>query len=108
MRDQSATATHGSKRGHRGCGIRSGGRALDRLLFFKQFPDNNNGRLREGDIRHNAACTKQIKETLGFVPSWSFAEGLQKFLDWAESQQLDPRRYEESLDEMRKIGLMHG
>lgn len=76
--------------------------------FSSSSPITTTGAFREGDIRHNAACTKQIKETLGFVPSWSFAEGLQKFLDWAESQQLDPRRYEESLDEMRKIGLMHG
>ena len=66
------------------------------------------GAFREGDIRHNCANVEMLQATLGFVPSMRFEEGVRQFLGWASGQQLNERCYEESLFEMRKMGLMHG
>jgi dTDP-L-rhamnose 4-epimerase len=66
------------------------------------------GAFREGDIRHNCADVERLRVTLNGVPACQFENGLIKFLAWAESQQLEPRTYEQSLMEMRERGLMHG
>lgn len=66
------------------------------------------GAFREGDIRHNCANVDRLQATLGFVPGWRFEDGLREFLAWAEGQRLEARSYEQSLAEMRKMGLMHG
>ena len=67
-----------------------------------------NGAFRDGDIRHNLADLTRIREKLGFEPKILFAEGIKKFLGWAESQQLESDKYEASLDEMKAKGLLHG
>jgi dTDP-L-rhamnose 4-epimerase len=68
------------------------------------------GAFRQGDIRHNFADLKKISRSLGFVPHFSFSEGLARFLTWAEAQSPAPVRfsYESSLQEMRERGLFHG
>lgn len=66
------------------------------------------GAFREGDIRHNSASVDRLHATLGFVPGWRFEEGLKEFLVWAENQRVDSKNYEQSLAEMRTMGLMHG
>jgi len=66
------------------------------------------GAFREGDIRHNCADIEKLRSTLGFVPNWRFEDGIRNFLDWAGGQQLEDRKYEQSLDEMRNKGLLHG
>lgn len=66
------------------------------------------GAFREGDIRHNCADVEKLRATLGFVSAWQFEDGLREFLAWAEGQRLEARNYEQSLSEMRKMGLMHG
>jgi dTDP-L-rhamnose 4-epimerase len=66
------------------------------------------GAFRVGDIRHSCATTERLRETLGFVPRWHFADGLRQFLLWAGNAPLEQRSYEQSLREMRKAGLMHG
>ena len=66
------------------------------------------GAFREGDIRHNCANIERLKSLLHFAPHWSFERGVQEFLDWACSQGLGERSYEQSLTEMRRMGLMHG
>jgi dTDP-L-rhamnose 4-epimerase len=66
------------------------------------------GAFREGDIRHNCANVEMLRATLGFVPGMRFEEGVRQFLGWASGQQLEERNYEQSLVEMRKMGLMHG
>ena len=66
------------------------------------------GEYREGDIRHNYAKIDKLRETLGIVQFRQFDQGLREFLAWASGQQLDESKYEESLAEMRKIGLMRG
>ena len=67
-----------------------------------------NGAFREGDIRHNCANVEKLKATLNFIPSLRFEDGLRTFLAWTESQLLETGSYENSLVEMRTVGLMHG
>lgn len=76
--------------------------------FFSDSEVTVTGAFREGDIRHNCANVDKLRATLGFSPEWRFADGLRKFLAWAGGQQLEERNYEQSLAEMRKMGLMHG
>ena len=66
------------------------------------------GEFRLGDIRHNCANVEKLRATLGFVPSARFDEGLRGFLAWVSEQRLREGGYEESLLEMKKMGLMHG
>jgi dTDP-L-rhamnose 4-epimerase len=66
------------------------------------------GAFRQGDIRHSCASIHKLKAALSFSPEWRFADGLRRFLAWAVSQELEPRKYEQSLNEMRDMGLMRG
>ncbi len=79
------------------------------IAFFSSNSEVSvTGAFREGDIRHNCANVEKLQAILGFVPSRQFDEGLREFLAWASGQRLEDRNYEESLAEMRKMGLMHG
>jgi dTDP-L-rhamnose 4-epimerase len=66
-----------------------------------------NGSFREGDIRHNYADTGKARSSIGFEPQWIFREGLQEFLTWAQSQEVNASRYESSLAETREHGILH-
>ena len=69
------------------------------------------GAFREGDIRHNFADLKLIKEVIGFEPKWSFKEGLHSFIDWALLQNdlpKDTTDYIKSLVELKDKGLLNG
>ena len=65
------------------------------------------GAFREGDIRHNCANVERLRSTLEFAPGCRFENGLRNFLVWADCQRLEARNYEQSLTEMRNMGLMH-
>ncbi len=67
-----------------------------------------NGAFREGDIRHNCADLQKLRATLDFAPATPFESGLRQFLAWASGQQPATLQYEQSLQEMRKAGLLHG
>ncbi|HWR32361.1 MAG TPA: NAD-dependent epimerase/dehydratase family protein, partial [Chitinophagaceae bacterium] len=64
------------------------------------------GNYRLGDIRHNYADISKIQRLLGFKPSVSFAEGLEKFTEWVSKQAVHESRYDESIKEMKEKGLM--
>ncbi len=64
------------------------------------------GNYRLGDIRHNYADTAKIEKLLGFIPSVSFADGIKKFTDWVNGQDISSSRYDESIREMKEKGLM--
>lgn len=64
------------------------------------------GEKRMGDIRHNFADISKINKTLQYTPKYTFSSGIDKFLEWAESQRKEESSYEDSLVEMRKIGLL--
>uniref|UniRef100_E6QLI9 NAD-dependent epimerase/dehydratase n=1 Tax=mine drainage metagenome TaxID=410659 RepID=E6QLI9_9ZZZZ len=64
------------------------------------------GAFREGDIRHGLADLTSARELLGYRPAWGFADGLKRFLAWAEQSSPSTEGYERSLGEMRDRGLL--
>lgn len=63
------------------------------------------GNYRLGDIRHNLGDLERIGEKLGYAPKVSFQEGISRFVDWVERQEVEADRYEESLKDMGDRGL---
>lgn len=63
------------------------------------------GNYRVGDIRHNYADLSKIKNELGFHPQVSFADGIKRFCDWVNGQELQQSQYDYSLEEMKQKGL---
>lgn len=64
------------------------------------------GQFRMGDIRHNVADMKKARELLGFEAKVRFDEGIRRFAEWVNGQSIMDDRYEASLEEMRKKGLL--
>jgi len=60
---------------------------------------------RLGDIRHNYADLTKIKEKLGFQPKVGFEEGISRFTQWVEEQEIMEDKYEKSIQEMKEKGL---
>jgi len=60
---------------------------------------------RLGDIRHNYADLTKIREKLGFSPQFSFEQGIAKFTEWVNSQEVKEDKYEKSIEEMKAKGL---
>lgn len=71
-----------------------------------EVPVQVTGNYRLGDIRHNYADISRIRSLLGFNPAVSFEEGLRKFTNWVNEQEVASSRYEESIKEMKAKGLM--
>jgi dTDP-L-rhamnose 4-epimerase len=63
------------------------------------------GNYRIGDIRHNFADLKKINEKLGFIPKYTFEEGINKFVHWVKTQEIKKSKYDESIAEMKEKGL---
>ncbi|MBN1898911.1 MAG: SDR family NAD(P)-dependent oxidoreductase [Spirochaetes bacterium] len=74
-------------------------------IYGSDVKINVSGHYRLGDIRHNLADLKAAKEKLGFVPRYSFKEGIRRFADWVNAQKVMKDNYENSIEEMRKKGL---
>jgi dTDP-L-rhamnose 4-epimerase len=85
--------------------VRTVAETLARLLEA-DVPIFISGNFRIGDIRHNYADMSKIQRVLGFAPAYDFERGIALLAAWARAS--GPRRstYEESLQEMRKKGLM--
>ncbi|MEJ7645955.1 MAG: NAD-dependent epimerase/dehydratase family protein [Chryseolinea sp.] len=64
------------------------------------------GNYRLGDIRHNFASTEKLKDKLNFVPLTTFEEGIRKFTEWVNTQEVGKGKYEESIAEMKSKGLL--
>jgi dTDP-L-rhamnose 4-epimerase len=77
---------------------------LQRLLGEK-VQTNVSGQFRLGDIRHNFADLNKAGEILEFKPSVFIEEGLQRFVNWVKSEQIQVDGYEQSLEELRTKGL---
>jgi dTDP-L-rhamnose 4-epimerase len=60
---------------------------------------------RLGDIRHNYADLTKIKEKLGFQPKVGFEEGIVRFTQWVDAQEVMEDKYEKSIQEMKEKGL---
>lgn len=63
------------------------------------------GNYRLGDIRHNYADITKAKELLGFMPKWSFSDGIGEFAKWVDMQQIQEDKYDQSIEEMKGRGL---
>lgn len=64
------------------------------------------GNYRLGDIRHNLADLSQIKEQLHYEPKINFQEGISRFVDWVEKQEVEKDNFEDSIAELKQKGLM--
>jgi len=64
------------------------------------------GQFRIGDIRHNYADISKIEYCLGFHPTITFAEGMQRFTRWVAAQDIRDVKFRDSLEEMKSKGLL--
>jgi dTDP-L-rhamnose 4-epimerase len=63
------------------------------------------GNYRLGDIRHNYADITLANKVLGYIPKVNFIEGLRRFCEWVNTQDVQLDRYSESIEEMKRKGL---
>jgi len=63
------------------------------------------GAFRLGDIRHNFADLSKAERLLGFKPQVTFDEGIRRFAEWVNTQEVKADRYDQSIDEMKSRGL---
>ena len=63
-------------------------------------------KFRLGDIRHNIADLEKAKSILGFYPNYNFTEGILKFVSWVKTQNILEDKYEQSVQKLRKKGLI--
>jgi dTDP-L-rhamnose 4-epimerase len=78
--------------------------SLQRLLG-QTVKTTVSGQFRVGDIRHNVADVDHIFRELGWQPTVSFTQGLQRFAQWVQGEAVQQDRYEASLAELREKGL---
>jgi dTDP-L-rhamnose 4-epimerase len=64
------------------------------------------GNYRLGDIRHNVADLATAEAVLGFQPKVSFAEGIDRFVEWVRAEPGDAEGYQRSLEELRSRNLL--
>lgn len=72
----------------------------------RRVPVEVTGQFRLGDIRHALACTRLAEGRLGFRARVRFEDGAARLAAWAAGEGPQESRYEESLAEMRRKGLM--
>ena len=77
-----------------------------KAYFSSGTPLRVTGQFRLGDIRHGLADLARVKTVLGYEPRVKFHEGIRRFLTWAETQPIETDRYEQSIEEMSKRGLV--
>lgn len=73
--------------------------------YKTEVPLTVTGNYRLGDIRHNYADLTKIKAKLGFVPQVDFQEGISRFTDWVNRQEVKEDQYEKSIAEMKEKGM---
>lgn len=89
------------------------GEAIDVLSVAEALKDayqsdskiNISGNYRLGDIRHNYADLSKIKDKLSFTPKVNFKDGIQRFTQWVNAQDVVEDLYENSIKEMQQKGL---
>jgi len=85
--------------------------AIARLLQERLGGDSRmvvSGQFRSGDIRHGYADLSLIRAKLGFAPEVSLEEGLDRFVAWVRTQQVEPDRLDTATRELVARGLMDG
>ncbi len=74
--------------------------------YNKETAINISGDFRIGDIRHNVASLKKMKELLDFEPTINFENGLDHFADWVLTQPIEENMLSQSLKEMQEKGFL--
>jgi dTDP-L-rhamnose 4-epimerase len=75
-------------------------------IFGISVPTQITGQFRVGDIRHNVADLSKIRLKLGFEPSVSLEDGMRRFVAWVNTELVHTDKYDESLNELSKKGLL--
>jgi dTDP-L-rhamnose 4-epimerase len=73
--------------------------------YNKQVPVKISGNYRLGDIRHNFADLTKIKAKLNFTPKITFEQGIKRFTEWVNTQEIQTDQYQKSIQEMKEKGL---
>ena len=73
--------------------------------YQEQVPLKVSGNYRIGDIRHNFADISLAKKILRFEPKWSFEKGIESFVSWVNTQEIQEDKYSASIAEMKSKGL---
>lgn len=73
--------------------------------YGSEVPVKVTGNYRLGDIRHNFADLSKITGALGFLPKYTFEEGVKYFTEWVLQQEVMEDRYSHSIEEMKTRGL---
>lgn len=75
--------------------------------LFKSDSDLNiSGNYRMGDIRSIFGDLDKIKTILSYNPSVKIDEGLSRFVKWVNSQDIKQDKFDASMEEMRKHGIL--
>jgi dTDP-L-rhamnose 4-epimerase len=74
-------------------------------LYESEVHVNVTGNFRLGDIRHNYADLTHIRHDLSFVPNLQFNEGIVKFAEWVNTQNIKEDNFLNSLRELEKRGM---
>ena len=74
--------------------------------YSVNVPVTITGNFRVGDIRHNYADISRIQQHLGFIPAYSFESGIERFIKWVNLQEITASHFDNSVEEMRKKGLL--
>jgi len=77
-------------------------------LLGRQVDTKVTGQFRLGDIRHNFADLSKVRAVLGFEPRVAIEQGLRRFVEWVQGEEIQVDRYEESLQELKAKGLFRG
>ncbi len=70
-----------------------------------ETPMRITGNYRLGDIRHNYADLTKINAKLGFTPKIDFKQGIGRFTNWVNTQEIKEDKYEKSIAEMKEKGM---
>ncbi len=74
--------------------------------YGPRVPTSVTGAFRLGDIRHNFADTRRIRELLGFEAAVPFPEGVRRFAEWVMGEPIGRDEFERSLGEMADRNLL--
>ena len=91
-----------------GTGLATDVMTVSKTLIYKygiDVPVKVSGNYRLGDIRHNFADISKARYLLGFVPKWTFFDGIGEFAKWVNEQEVQDDKYELSIEEMKQRGL---
>ena len=64
------------------------------------------GDFRVGDIAHNIADISKANKMIQFFPVVTLEKGLENFCKWVSSQNIENDSYENSIEEMKQVGML--